>query len=52
VAATPVTINSTKVIAAERLHSQALWRFALVGLGPLMALGVIALSAGLVQRLT
>ena len=31
--------------------SQPLWRFALVGLGPLSALGVFALLVALFQRL-
>ncbi|HEY3059695.1 MAG TPA: hypothetical protein VGL99_12040 [Chloroflexota bacterium] len=38
-------------ITAEHLQSQRLWRFALVGLGPLMTLGVIAFWMGLIQRL-
>jgi hypothetical protein len=61
-AATPTLITSTQLTAAEPLldghvgtmptpKSQPLWRFALVGLGPLTALGVFALLVALFQRL-
>jgi hypothetical protein len=64
VAATPSLIASTQPTATEPLldadsgviemtspKSQPLWRFALVGLGPLTALGVFALLVALFQRL-
>jgi hypothetical protein len=50
-ATTHVAIRSTEATTAEPLHSQPLWRFALVGLGPLTAMGVFALLVALFQRL-
>jgi hypothetical protein len=45
----PITTN-TAVIPAPK--SQPLWRFALVGLGPLTALGVFALLVAFVQHMS
>ena len=61
-AVTPSLITSTRpdrtdlvldshAIDMTAPKSQPLWRFALVGLGPLTALGVFALLVGLFQRL-
>jgi hypothetical protein len=51
VAATHIAIKSTEAQTAEPPPSQPLWRFALVGLGPLTAMGVFALLVALFQRL-
>jgi hypothetical protein len=59
---TPVLIRSPETATTESLmptsvgsipapKTQPLWRFALVGLGPLTALGVFALLVALFQRL-
>ena len=61
-ATTPVLIASTErtttqlvmptsVASTPMPKSQPLWRFALVGLGPLTALGVFALLVAFFQRL-
>jgi hypothetical protein len=61
-AATSVPITATEAASAEPLvptpvvsmsapKSQPLWRFALIGLGPLSAMGVFALLSALFQRL-
>jgi hypothetical protein len=42
---------STSVASVSVPKSQPLWRFALVGLGPLSAMGVFALVLALFQRL-
>lgn len=41
----------TSVASTPTPKSQPLWRFALVGLGPLTALGVFALLVAFFQRL-
>jgi len=61
-ATTPVLITTTEPTTAQLImptsvastpmpKSQSLWRFALVGLGPLTALGVFGLLVALFQRL-
>ncbi len=47
-ATTPVPTIST---TTAPLKSQPLWRFAMVGLGPLTALGLFGLGVALFQRL-
>jgi hypothetical protein len=51
VATTLAAIRSTEARTAEPLPSQPLWRFALIGLGPLGAMGVFALLVASFQRL-
>jgi hypothetical protein len=47
-ATTPVSLTSTTTAS---LKSQPLWRFALIGVGPLAGLGVFALVVAFFQRL-
>jgi hypothetical protein len=42
---------ATSVVGMSTPKSQPLWRFALVGLGPLTAMGVFALLVAWFQRL-
>ena len=48
---TPEPLRATPVASLSVPKSQPLWRFALVGLGPLTAMGVFALLVALFQRL-
>ena len=48
---TPEPLMAASVAAASVPKSQPLWRFALVGLGPLAAMGVFALVLAFIQRL-
>jgi hypothetical protein len=48
---TPEPLMATAVASLSVPKSQPLWRFALVGLGPLTAMGVFALLVALFQRL-
>ena len=48
---TPEPLMATSVASLSVPKSQPLWRFALVGLGPLTAMGVFALLVALFQRL-
>jgi hypothetical protein len=49
---TPARISSALATATPpTLKSQPLWRFALTGLGPLAAMGLLALVLALFQRL-
>ena len=48
---TPEPLMATSVASPSVPQSQPLWRFALVGLGPLTAMGVFALLLALFQRL-
>ena len=48
---TPEPLMATSVASMSGPKSQPLWRFALVGLGPLTAMGVFALLVALFQRL-
>ena len=43
---------STAIASAPVLKHQPLWRFALVGLGPLTAMGLLALVLAFLQRTT
>ena len=49
--ASPEPLAPTSVVSMSALKSQPLWRFALIGLGPLGAMGVFALLLALFQRL-
>jgi hypothetical protein len=40
------------IVGMPATKTQPLWRFAMVGLGPLTVLGVFALASGVFQRLT
>jgi len=51
VATTPASIASTHATTADAVQSPKLWRLALIGLGPLTAMGVFAVLAALFQRL-
>jgi hypothetical protein len=51
VATTPASIEATPVITVDAAPSPKLWRLALVGLGPLTAMGVFAVLTALFQRL-
>ena len=48
---TPEPLVATSVASMSTPKTQPLWRFALVGLGPLTAMGVFALLVALLQRL-
>jgi hypothetical protein len=48
---TPEPLMAISVASMSVPKSQPLWRFALVGLGPLTAMGVFALLVALFQRL-
>jgi hypothetical protein len=50
-AASPELLEPTSVVSMSAPKSQPLWRFALIGLGPLTAMGVFALLLALFQRL-
>lgn len=47
----PEQFMPTSVASVSAPKSQPLWRFALIGLGPLTAMGVFALLVALFQRL-
>ena len=49
--ASPEPLVATSVVSMPAPESQSLWRFALIGLGPLSAMGVFALLLALFQRL-
>ena len=48
---TPEPLMAASAASMSVPKSQPLWRFALVGLGPLTAMGVFALLVALLQRL-
>jgi hypothetical protein len=48
--ASPEPLVATSVVSMSTPKSQPLWRFALIGLGPLSAMGVFALLVAWFQR--
>jgi len=48
---TPVAAESARAVAIEEPPPQRLWKLALIGLGPLAAMGVFAVLVALFQHL-